>query len=153
MPTGKYSFEAWEMKEANKKAISEFLKHTDSIGDDMLEDTQEMLGSMPFILPVQKNERPDYFALMCIADDMLCRPPNLSAKTAELVTLAAAAAAGADQCLKFHIQAAAKEGATKGEIFDTIMLAALVGKTKILASALREFREAYPEKTRTKKRK
>jgi len=139
------------MKEANKKAISEFLKHTDSIGDDMLEDTKEMLGSMPFILPVQKNERPDYFALMCIADDMLCRPPNLSAKTAELVTLAAAAASGANQCLKFHIRAAAKEGATKGEIFDTIMIAALVGKTKILASALRDFSEAYPEKSPTKK--
>ncbi|WP_292371001.1 carboxymuconolactone decarboxylase family protein [Methanoregula sp. UBA64] len=132
------------MKEANKEAISEFLKHADSIGDDMLEDTQKMLGSMPFILPVQKNERPDYFALMCIADDMLCRPPNLSAKTAELVTLAAAAAAGAGPCLKFHIQAAAKEGATRGEIFDTIMIAALVGKTKILASALRDFSEAYP---------
>jgi 4-carboxymuconolactone decarboxylase len=62
------------MKEANKKAISEFLQHTDSISDDILEDTQEMLGSMPFILPVQKNERPDCFALSCLADDMICRP-------------------------------------------------------------------------------
>ena len=141
------------MKEANKKAISEFLQHTGSISDDILEDTEEMLGSMPFILPVQKNERPDYFALSCLADDMICRPPNLSAKTAELVTLAAAAAAGADQCMRFHIRAAAKEGATKGEIFDTIMIAGLLGKTKVLAPALREFREAYPEKSPKKKRK
>jgi 4-carboxymuconolactone decarboxylase len=141
------------MKEANKKAINEFLKHTDSISDDILGDTQEMLGSMPFILPVQQNERPDYFALSCLADDMICRPPNLSAKTAELVTLAAAAATGAGPCLKFHIKAAAKEGATRGEIFDTIMIAALVGKTKILASALRDFCEAYPENSPKKKRR
>jgi alkylhydroperoxidase AhpD family core domain len=141
------------MKEANKKAISEFLQHTDSISDDILEDTKEMLGSMPFILSVQKNERPDCFALSCLAEDMICRPPNLSAKTAELVTVAAAAAAGADQCLRFHIRAAAKEGATRGEIYDTIMIAALLGKTKILAPALREFREAYPEKSAKKKRK
>ncbi|MFA5330765.1 MAG: carboxymuconolactone decarboxylase family protein [Methanoregula sp.] len=135
------------MKDENRKLISDLIRHADSISDDMLEDTQKMLGSMPFILPVQREQRPDYFAVSCIADDMLCRPPNLSPKTAELVTIAAAAAAGADPCLKFHIKAAANEGATKGEIFDTIMIAALRGKKKILGSALREFRDAYPEQT------
>ena len=135
------------MKEANQKVISEFLGHAESLSDDILDDTRDMLGSMPFILPVQRNERPDYFTLACLADDMLCRPPNLSGKTAELVALAAAASAGADHCLKVHIRAAVKEGATKGEIFDTIMIAALIGKTKILGPALREFCDAYPRDT------
>lgn len=98
---------------------------------------------MPFILPVLR-ERQEVFALTSIADEMICRPAHLSPKTAELVALAAAAGASADHCLKVHIRAAVKEGASRDEIYDTIMIAALIGKTRVLASALREMEEILP---------
>jgi alkylhydroperoxidase/carboxymuconolactone decarboxylase family protein YurZ len=44
-----------------------------------------------------------------------------------------------------HIRAAAKEGASRDEIYDTILIAALIGKTRILAPALRELCDAYPQ--------
>ena len=134
------------MKQENKNALNDFLSHADAISDDILVDTKDMLGSMPFILPVLR-ERPEYFALSSLADEMVCRPKHLSPKTAELVALAAAASAGAEYCMKVHIHAAAKEGASRDEIYDTIMIAALVGKTRVLAPALRELCEAYPRDT------
>ena len=134
------------MKQENQKALDDFLCHADSISDDILTDTREMLGCMPFILPILR-ERPEYFTLSSLADEMVCRPKHLSPKTAELVALAAALSSGAEFCVQVHIRAAAKEGASRDEIYDTIMIAALIGKTRILAPALRELCEAYPRDT------
>ena len=134
------------MKKENQKAINDFLARADSISDDILDDTREILGSMPFILPVQR-ERQEYFALSSLADEMICRPSHLPSRTAELVALAAATSAGAEYCMKVHIRAAVKEGASRDEIYDTIMIAALVGKTRVLAPALREFCDAFPPDT------
>ena len=134
------------MKQQNKKALDDFLSHADAISDDILVDTKEMLGSMPFILPVLR-ERPEYFTLSSLADEMVCRPKHLPPKTAELVALAAALSSGAEFCVQVHIRAAAKEGASRDEIYDTIMIAALIGKTRILAPALRDLCEAYPQDT------
>ena len=135
------------MKPENQRALDDFLARADAISDDILADTREMLGSMPFILPVQR-ERPEYFALSSIADEMVCRPKHLPPKTAELVALAAAASTGAEYCVQVHIRAAAKEGASRDEIYDTIMIAALVGKTRVLAPALRELCNALPRDTK-----
>jgi AhpD family alkylhydroperoxidase len=78
---------------------------------------------------------------------MVCRPKHLPPKTAELVALAAALSASAEFCVPVHIRAAAKEGASRDEIYDTIMIAALIGKIRILAPALRELCDAYPQDT------
>ncbi len=134
------------MKQENQKALNDFLSHADAISDDILIDTKDMLGCMPFILPVLR-ERPEYFALSSLADEMVCRPKHLPPKTAELVALSAALSAGAEFCVQLHIRAAAKEGASRDEIYDTIMIAALIGKTRILAPALRELCDAYPNDT------
>jgi len=131
----------------NQKVLDDFLSHADAISNDILADTQKMLGCMPYILPVLR-ERPEYFALSSIADEMVCRPAHLSSKTAELVALAAAASAGAEYCMQVHIRAAAKEGASRDEIYDTILIAALVGKTRVLAPALRELSDALPKENR-----
>ena len=131
------------MKKKNQKAIDEFLAHADAISDDLLVDAEEMLGTLPFILPVLR-ERREIFALSALADDRICRPPSLPPKTAELVALAAAAGAGAEHCIKVHITAALKEGASRDEILDTILIAGMIGKTRVLASALRQLGDAIP---------
>lgn len=131
------------MKPENQKVIDEFLARSDAISDYILEETEKMFGSMPFILPILR-ERPKYFAPAVLADDLVCRPDHLSPKTAELVAIAAAAATNAEHCMKIHIPAAVKEGASRDEILDTILIAALVGKSRVLATALREFCDAFP---------
>jgi 4-carboxymuconolactone decarboxylase len=124
------------MRTENTKALDEFLVHADAISDDILADTQEMLGNIPFILPLMR-ERPEYFALNALSEEMVCRPKHLPARTAELVALAAAASAGSEPCMQVHIRAAVKEGASREEIYDTIMIAALIGKTRVLGPAFR----------------
>lgn len=128
------------MQEKNEKTVKEFLAHANSISDDIMEDTKDMLGTLPFIFPVMR-ERPENFALSALADYRTCRPEHLSPKVAELVACAAAAGSGAENCLKVHLRAAQKEGATRDEIFDTLMIAGVIGKTKILASALRQMED------------
>lgn len=137
------------MKKKNQKIVDEFLFNANEIGDDVLDDTEKMLGMLPFIFPVLR-ERAGTFALSSLADYRICRPEHLSPKTAELVAVAAAAGAGADNCLRVHMKAAVKEGASRDEIFDAVLIAATIGKTKVLASSLRQLSEVFPkEKDKT----
>ncbi|NLL09333.1 MAG: carboxymuconolactone decarboxylase family protein [Methanomicrobiales archaeon] len=124
------------MQEKNQQIVNEFLSHSKEINEDIMADIEKMLGVMPFIFNSLK-ERPEIVMLATLADYNIGRPKTLSPKTAELIAIAAAAGAGAESCLKVHIKAALNEGVTRDEILDTIMIAAMMGKTKILASALR----------------
>ena len=134
------------MQEKSEKLIYDFLAQSGSISDDIMKDTEKMLGTMPYIFPVMR-ERPENFVLSALGDYRTCRPEHLSPKVSELIAIAAAAGSGADNCLKVHIHAAHKEGATRDEIFDTIMIAAMMGRTKILSTALRQMVDAYPQKS------
>ncbi|HOB18578.1 MAG TPA: carboxymuconolactone decarboxylase family protein [Candidatus Methanoculleus thermohydrogenotrophicum] len=132
------------MKPETEKLLNEFLVHADDLGDEIVEDVREMLGVVPFIFTMLRD-RPEVFALSAIADYRISRPDSLDAKTAELVAIAAAAGAGADNCLKVHIGAALKEGASRDEILDVLLIAAMIGKTRVLASSLRQLREVCGE--------
>jgi len=140
------------MKTENKKAIEEFLSHSEDIGDDLLDLYGETFGVVPFIFRVMR-ERPESFALSSVADYKTFRPSSLDAKTAELITVAAAVGANASNCLKLHINTAVKEGATQEEILDTILLACLIGKTKLLASSLRTYKDIFGEESPEKSQK
>ena len=128
------------MKPETERLIDEFLTHADDLGDEIVDDVKEMLGVVPFIFTILRD-RPEIFALSTIADYRTSRPESLDIKTAELIAIASAAAAGADSCLKVHIGAALKEGASREEILDTLLIAAMIGKTRVLASSLRQFRD------------
>jgi len=114
------------MKPDNAQLVNEFLAHADDLGDDVMEDVKEMLGVVPFIFSILRD-----------------RP--------ELVAVAAAAGAGADSCLKVHMGAALKEGASRDEILDALLIAAMIGKTRVLASSLRRFREVCREEQTAEK--
>ena len=100
-----------------------------------MKDTEKMLGTMPYFFTVMR-ERPENFVLSALGDYRTCQPEHLSPLVSDLIAIAAAGS-GADNCLKVHICAAHKEGASRDEIFDTIMIAAMMGRTKILSSALK----------------
>lgn len=134
------------MQKKNQKTVDDFLSRADAIGDDVMADMETMLGSLPYIFPVLR-EREETFALSMLADYRIFRPEHLPRKMAEIAAIAAAAGAGADKCLKVHITAAIKEGVTRDEIFDALMIAATIGKTKVFASALRTMCDAFPRET------
>ena len=138
------------MKPDNEELINDFLAHADDLGDDITEDVKAMLGTVPFIFTILRD-RPDTFALSAIADYRISRPASLDPKTAELIAVAAAAGAGADSCLKVHMGAALKEGASRDEILDTLLIAAMIGKTRVLASSLRRFSEVCDAEQASKK--
>jgi AhpD family alkylhydroperoxidase len=128
------------MKPENKELIKALLQEADSIQEDIYDDTKEMLGTVPFILKVMAR-RPEFMIFSALKDFYALRPQSLEPKVAELLAVAAAAASGADKCLKVHMAAAAQAGASEDEILDAVFIAALIGQTRVLASALRTFQE------------
>ena len=128
------------MKPENKTLIKALLENSDSLQEDIYDDAEQMLGSVPFILRVMAR-RPEFMIFSALKDFYALRPRSLEPKTAELLAIAAAAASGADKCLKLHMSAAAGAGASEDEILDAIFIAALIGQTRVLASALRTFQE------------
>lgn len=128
------------MKPENKDLIKALLENTDSIQEDIYDDTEKMLGTVPFILKVMAR-RPEFMIFSALKDFYALRPQSLEPKVAELLAVAAAAASGADKCLKVHMSAAARAGASEDEILDAVFIAALIGQTRVLASALRTFQE------------
>ena len=127
-----------------QKNIDDFLANKEDVCDGIMDDFTEMLGMTPFILPILR-ERPESFAFSMLGDLYTFNPESMDRRTAELVAVSAAAAIGATACLKVHIGAAMKEGATREQIRDTICIAGLMGKTSILASSFRMMREAIPD--------
>lgn len=119
------------MQDHSRQIVDTFLEHRDEISDDIMADAGDMPGVMPFIFPAMR-ERADTFVFSALADYRTSRPEHLPPRIAELIAIAAAAGAGADNCLKVHIGAAQKEGATRDEILDTVMIAAMIGRTKSL---------------------
>jgi AhpD family alkylhydroperoxidase len=128
------------MKPENKDLIKALLEKAESIQEDIYDDTEKMLGTVPFILKVMAC-RPEFMIFSALKDFYALRPQSLEPKVAELLAVAAAAASGADKCLKVHMNAAARAGASEDEILDAVFIAAIIGQTRVLASALRTFQE------------
>jgi AhpD family alkylhydroperoxidase len=76
------------------------------------------------------------------------KPGALDTKTKELVALAASVAARCDPCIAFHAEAAAKQGATRAEVLETIGTAIYMGagpSAMYAAAALRAFDQFVAE--------
>ncbi len=123
--------------------LQDIRNHAPDIADDIEDMSREVLGVVPRIFSTLR-ERPDMFVLSALADFSMCRPATLDAKTAELVAVASAASAGADNCLSVHIRAAVNAGASREEIRDTIFIASVIGKSRILAASVRVLDEVLP---------
>lgn len=132
------------MNPETQKTIDDFLDNKEDVCDGIMDDFKETLGLVPFILPILR-ERPDSFAFNGLGDLYTFNPESMDRKTAELIAVSAAAAIGADACLKVHIGAALKEGATREQIRDTISIAGLIGKTGILGASFRVMNKAIPD--------
>ncbi len=124
--------------------MDDILKNAPDMSQEIEDMSREVLGTVPHIFSTLR-ERPDMFVLSALADFSMCRPQSLDPKTAELIAVASAASAGAENCLGVHIRAAMKAGGTREEIRDTIFIASVIGKSRVLAASVRVLEEAFPD--------
>jgi AhpD family alkylhydroperoxidase len=69
-----------------------------------------------------------------------------SSKETELFAIAGAVGHNGSHCLAFHIKQAFKFGATEEEIFQVILISALMGESSTLAVGLRKLKEIENER-------
>jgi hypothetical protein len=81
------------MKSENKDLIRSLLERSESLQEDIFADSEQMLGSVPFILKIMAL-RTEFVIFSSLKDFYALRLKNLGAKTAELLAVAAAAGAG-----------------------------------------------------------
>jgi len=74
----------------------------------------------------------------------------LDLKTKELLGLVASAVLRCDDCIKYHLETAYKNGVTKEEMMETMGIATLVGGTIVIPHLRKayEFWEALEEQTK-----
>jgi hypothetical protein len=73
------------MKPDNIDLIKALLEHSASMQEDIFDDTEEMLGTVPFILQIMAR-RPEFMIFSSLKDFYALRPRSLDPKTAELST-------------------------------------------------------------------
>lgn len=66
-------------------------------------------------------------------------PGALDVKTKELLGLVASAVLRCDDCVRYHLETAHKEGLTKEEVFEALGIATLVGGTIVIPHLRRAY--------------
>jgi 4-carboxymuconolactone decarboxylase len=124
------------MKPESETILEGFFGRSQQLASEIEQDAAEMYGDVPFRFATLR-ERPDLFVLSALADYLACRPESLDPKTAELIAMTAAAAANAPDCLRIHMRAAQKEGASRHEIRDCLIIASVISQAGVQGRSFR----------------
>ena len=112
-------------------------KNPDKAVDEMLSVVKQYYGEVPHILEAMR-ESPNLLLQKMRYETALNREMrHLDPKIIELITIAVAAALRCTHCIELHVRVAQRMGATKEEIFDTILLAASIANASVLAEGTR----------------
>lgn len=102
---------------------------------------KKVYGEVPLVSEVL-SKRPDIFIPYSdLSSAILFKPKFLDQKSMELAAIAAGSALGAEHCLMVHFRQAAKYGASEDEMFDAIMIGAMMSMTASQAVAYRVLAE------------
>jgi AhpD family alkylhydroperoxidase len=117
--------------------------------DELLEKVKRYYGEIPYILEVMRST-PELLLQKIRYDTALAKEfKHIEPKIIELISIAVAAALRCTHCLKLHIRVAQRMGATKEEIFDTILLAASLSNAAVLAEGTRAINEEIQKTKKT----
>jgi 4-carboxymuconolactone decarboxylase len=107
---------------------------------------KKVYGQVPLVSEVL-SKRPDMFIPYSeLSSAILFKPRFMDQKSMELAAIAAGSALGAEHCLMVHFKQAAKYGASEDEMFDAVMVGAMMAMTASQAVAYRkliEFKENH----------
>ncbi|HEY3420201.1 MAG TPA: carboxymuconolactone decarboxylase family protein [Methanomassiliicoccales archaeon] len=111
----------------------------------VLDRVRKVYGQIPVVSEVLSS-RPDMFIPYSeLSSAILFKPKFMDQKTMELASIAAGSALGAEHCLMVHFKQASKYGASEDEMFDAVMVGAMMAMTSSQAVAYRvlaEFRDS-----------
>ena len=110
----------------------------------VLDRVKKVYGQVPLVSEIL-SKRPDMFIPYSdLSSAILFKPKFMDQKSMELAAIAAGSALGAEHCLMVHFKQAAKYGASEDEMFDAVMIGAMMSMTASQAVAYRvlaEFKE------------
>jgi AhpD family alkylhydroperoxidase len=87
------------------------------------EHTKELLGPLRSL----RDGAPEVMKTFAGMSQAALAPKALDAKTKELIALAVAVAVRCDDCIGFHVKAAAEQGASREEVAETLGMAIYMG--------------------------
>jgi AhpD family alkylhydroperoxidase len=125
--------------------FEETLRHISERGGEMtacewMEDIEAEYGRAPLIFK-RMAERPEVLISHLLYKGTVTRTSSMEPKYVELISMAVGAALKCQHCTSYHMQAAAKKGATREEILETILISGLISNSSVLANAYRIFDE------------
>jgi 4-carboxymuconolactone decarboxylase len=116
-------------------------RYSDEHVQRVLDRIRKVYGQVPLVSEIL-SERPDMFIPYSeLSSAILFKPKFMDQKSMELAAIAAGSALGAEHCLMVHFKQAAKFGASEDEMFDAVMVGAMMAMTASQAVAYRKLNE------------
>ncbi|MCL2712457.1 MAG: carboxymuconolactone decarboxylase family protein [Methanomassiliicoccaceae archaeon] len=116
----------------------------EEITQTILKNIEKVYGFIPTVNQIL-SERPDLFIPSAnLGRSVFDGKGKLEKKMRHLAALSAAAALGSENCMIVQMTLAAKFGASKDEILETMQIAAVMSMTTVQSHAFRVFKEMFP---------
>jgi len=126
-----------EFEQTLKEIVS---RGGEKTAEEWMNNIEEEYGHAPLIFK-RMAERPEVLISHLLYKGSVTRTSSLDPKYVELISMAVGATLRCRHCTSYHMQAAAKKGATREEILEVILLAGMISNSSVLANAYRIFDE------------
>ncbi|MFX1453492.1 MAG: carboxymuconolactone decarboxylase family protein [Promethearchaeota archaeon] len=122
------------------KNIDEILKKSSDYTPEILKFLNEFYGETPKVYDIIASHNQDIVLTQFIKNQSVIKETKskLPLKIKELIALSAAVALGCSYCQEVHMKAALQVGATKDQVFETILISSMIAESSKLAVGLRE---------------
>ncbi|MFX0137913.1 MAG: carboxymuconolactone decarboxylase family protein [Candidatus Hodarchaeota archaeon] len=122
------------------KKVNEILKKSSDYTSEILKFLKEFYGETPKVYEIMANYNQDIVLAQFIKNQSIIKEnkSKLPLKIKELIALSAAVALGCQYCQEVHMKAALQVGATKDQIFETIIISSMIAESSKMAVSLRE---------------
>ena len=121
--------------------LNKILKKSSEYSPEILKILKQLYGEIPKIYDILSNQNSEMVIAQFIKNQSITKEnkskPPLKIK--ELIALSAAVALKCEYCQQVHIKAALELGATKDQVFETILISGMIAESSTLAVGLREF--------------
>lgn len=108
----------------------------DATSEEWLKIIEREYGKVPLIFQ-RMGERPEVLISHLLYKSSVAETSSLDPKYVELISMAVGAALKCQYCTSYHMQAAARMGATRDEILEVILLSGMIANSSVLANAYR----------------
>ncbi|NVM04043.1 MAG: carboxymuconolactone decarboxylase family protein [Candidatus Helarchaeota archaeon] len=122
------------------KNVNAILKKSSEYTPEILKFLKEFYGETPKVYEIMAKYNQDVVLAQFIKNQSIIKEnkSKLPLKMKELIALSAAVALGCEYCQEVHMKAALQVGATKDQIFETILISSMIAESSKMAVSLRE---------------